>query len=959
MGAESGKAEAGDAVQVIAPGAQILVRDAVWRVTRVNPTSSGTRAVEAVGVSEIVRDQDAIFLEEYEPSIQVLDPKDTRPVADPSPGHRAGLLYLEALLRDLPPEGEGISVGHKAALDVIEFQLDPARRVLEQLRPRILIADGVGLGKTMECGILLSELIRRGRARRILVVTVKAMLTQFQKEMWTRFTIPLVRLDSVGIQRIREQLPTNHNPFHHFDRTIISIDTLKQKNAIRIHLEQARWDVIVIDEAHNVAERGKDASQRNDLARLLAGRSDALILLSATPHDGKARSFASLMNMLDPTAIANPDDYTADEIRGLYVRRFKRDVQAQISKHFPERKLVQQSVQASAAEEAVFDALVGLELEHVDKSLHGGMLFKTQLKKALFSSPGACVQTLETRIKNLGERKDAALLAGDIAALEALKAQVAGIQKADFSRYQGLVALLRSKAYGWSPKAKDDRLVIFTERLESMRFLKEHLPTDLGLKEGQLATLDGSMSDVEQQDLVEEFGKESSKVRVLVATDVASEGLNLHYLCHRVIHFDIPWSLMVFQQRNGRIDRYGQEREPLIHFLYGATLNKKIAGDFRVLELLIKRDKEAAKNIGDPSVFFGKVDAESQADKVAEVMESGAAPEEIEQQMSLEDAVSFEKLLAEGKFDLDVAAPPMEPPSLFDSHYAWLAGVVEHLQASGLHARVDSKAETIELELPPDLRRRFDRLPREILPEERWLCLTASSKAMQDAIKACRAEEIAWPPVQYLWPLHPAFSWAADRVRGLFGRHEAPVLGLGSLGKDEIAVVVSGLVPNRQSQPMVHRWYAAIFQGESFQRMETFPEFLARTKLGRTKLPNLGVPRMAEIQACIPEAVERTEALVLENRKLVDESLRKRLTDHLVRLEELRKRKLVQLELQFPAQAGPTGRDLRSREARKIDDLFAQVRRYTQEVLTTEPRPFLQVVALLVGEKWISAGGAA
>jgi SNF2 family DNA or RNA helicase len=167
-------------------------------------------------------------------------------------------------------------------MDVLPFQLEPAAHALEQPRQRIFIADAVGLGKTITCGILLSELIRRGKGKRILVVAVKSLLTQFKKEMWSRFTIPLTRLDSVGLQRVRNHIPTNHNPFHYFDRSIISVDTLKQDNEYGVHLENAHWDILVIDEAHNVAERGESASQRAKLARLLASRSDSLILLSAT-----------------------------------------------------------------------------------------------------------------------------------------------------------------------------------------------------------------------------------------------------------------------------------------------------------------------------------------------------------------------------------------------------------------------------------------------------------------------------------------------------------------------------------------------------------------------------------------------------------------------------------------------------------------------------------------------------
>ena len=344
----------------IAPGAHIEVRDAVWRVLRVDKTSTGTHAWTVVGVSEIVRDEEAIFLEDYERQVKVLDPGDTRLVADPSERHRGTLVYVEALLRDVPPADDRITIGHRAAFDLLDFQLDPARLALGQLRSRILIADAVGLGKTMEAGILLAELIRRGRARRILVVTVKSMLTQFQKELWSRFTIPLVRLDSLGLKRIRERIPTNHNPFYYFDRVIISVDTLKQKNALRRHLEQARWDVVVIDEAHNVARR-RGNSLRAQLAAMLSTRTDALLLLSATPHDGRPESFASLMNMLDPTAIANPRSYTADDIRGLYTRRFKQDVQDQIRAHFPDRQITRARLQASPPEEDALAALAALD----------------------------------------------------------------------------------------------------------------------------------------------------------------------------------------------------------------------------------------------------------------------------------------------------------------------------------------------------------------------------------------------------------------------------------------------------------------------------------------------------------------------------------------------------------------------------------------------------------------------
>jgi len=389
----------------LAPGARVLIRDAEWLVRKVDRTANGRQAVSVVGLSQIVKDREAIFLEEID-RIEPLNPADTDLVADTSSFYRDSLLYMESLLRQTPPTDEYLYIGNRGAMDIVPYQLDPAIQALKQPRQRILIADAVGLGKTIEAGVLLAELIRRGKGKRILVLTVKSMLTQFQKELWSRFTIPLTRLDSLGLQRVRARIPTNHNPFYYFDKAIISIDTLKQDAEYRTYLEKCYWDVIVIDEAHNVAARGMDAaslSMRYRLANLLKHRSDALIMLSATPHDGKPKAFASLMNMLNPTAIANPEDYGPDDIKGLFIRRFKKDIKDQVSKSFKERRIAVAKCQASEAEEAAFDVFTQMNFTRLDQRRMAGKLFKTTLEKALFSSPAACLQTIEHRIARLAK----------------------------------------------------------------------------------------------------------------------------------------------------------------------------------------------------------------------------------------------------------------------------------------------------------------------------------------------------------------------------------------------------------------------------------------------------------------------------------------------------------------------------------------------------------------------------
>lgn len=357
-----------DTNKVYPVGAKVEIRDAVWRILSVDAVREGGQLLKCEGLSNIVLGRVVYFFTLYEDAVKLLTPEETVLAKDTSSRFIQTRLYIESILRTSPKtENDKLYVSYKAAMDPMPYQFDPALQALKQPRPRILIADAVGIGKTLEAGILTSELIARGRAKRILVLATKAVLPQFQQEFWNRFSIPLTALDSNGIQRVRERIPSNQNPFFYFDKAIISIDTLKKDELYREMISQCHWDLIIIDEAHNVAQRS-NRSQRAKLAQLLSGKSDAMIMLSATPHDGRAESFASLLNVLDPTAIANPSDYTVDDYadKGLVIRRFNQDVASQVSSEFPERKISKIVVTASPAEEKFFDFLSDLRFGTLD-----------------------------------------------------------------------------------------------------------------------------------------------------------------------------------------------------------------------------------------------------------------------------------------------------------------------------------------------------------------------------------------------------------------------------------------------------------------------------------------------------------------------------------------------------------------------------------------------------------------
>lgn len=796
---------------------RVLIRDAEWLVKRVelasNAPKNGPHELTCLGISNLVRGKEARFIEGFEDDITILRPEETRLVRDDSRGFVKSKLFIESLLRKTPATDAKVHIAQHAAMDVLDYQLEPAIQALSATRPRILIADAVGIGKTLEAGILVSELIERGRGRRILVLTVKAMLEQFQKEFWNRFSIPLTRLDSEGISRLQQRIPASHNPFLYVDKAIISIDTLKQDVQYRDYLKTAYWDIILIDEAHNVADRGT-GSQRARLAKLLATRSDALIMLSATPHDGKPESFASLIDMLDPTVLPDKSNYTVDDFKekGLVIRRFKADIKDQVASAFQNRDIDTIDVTASDAEEAVYRTLHEMKFERIDEKHKAGTeLFKTTLTKTLFSSPQACISTVENRLKKLraqNKKAPSEAVTRDIATLEDFRTRLQSIGVEDFSKFQRLVALLQGtdgSNFHWNKKDPEDRLVIFTESRQTLSFLAEHLPAALGLKAKAVVVLKGDDGDKDLMNAVESFNKADSPVRLMLATDVASEGLNLHRLCHRLIHFDIPWSLMTFQQRNGRVDRYGQTKQPLIRYLQTLPQDRSLKsfGDARIIELLIEKDNNAQKNIDDPREFSGTKE-EQELRTVARIQNEPV------EEFDFDDPLAGLGLFTDNAEAASEDEKVVERHLIFASDFDFLAGAIEYRKTLPAgKGRIGTTTDTvasdhlIKLAPPSDLLVRLAYLPKEVLPENGYFQLTDDNALVQESIRnASLNPNSTWPQLQLLWELHPVVQWMEDWAVGSFGRHSAPVLHLPDrLGTDEIWVLLQAGYPNRRGYP--------------------------------------------------------------------------------------------------------------------------------------------------------------
>jgi ERCC4-related helicase len=962
-----------------ATGSRVDIRGEEWLVKSTHPISTGGNALRVVGLSELVRDQECMFLTKLETIIE-LKPEETDLVIDPSPQYRKTRLYLESLLRRTPPTDTKIHLGHRAAINLVPYQLEPAQMALEALRPRILIADGVGLGKTIEAGILITELIKRGRGERILVVAIRSMLAQFQEELWARFAIPLVRLDSVGLQKVRSKIPSNKNPFYYYDRVIISVDTLKNDAQYRHYLEETHWDVIVIDECHNVANAG---SQRNRLAGLLARTCDSLILTSATPHNGKPESFANLMNMLEPTAIADQSNYSAEEIEGLFVRRFKKDIQDQVVDQFSDREVEIKKTQASQAEEKFFDLLAEADFHTLDSHRSGDELYRINLLKGFLSSPDAVRQTLTGRIRKI-ERRLARLLGesieeenslmeedalkdleqvlleseekkrhliedlmADKELLEALVVLAEAVSPEVFSKYQMLLETLAAEEIDASPESP--RVIIFSERIATLRFLKAHLQAVLGAGEESIVQFHAGLPDVEQTRIVESFGKEDSPIRILLASNVASEGVNLHYFCHKMIHFDIPWSLITLEQRNGRIDRYGQHETPQIHYLLTESSNETVRGDLRILDRLIEKEQEAHKNIGDAGALLGLYDAQREEEKITEGVAAGKREDEIIPEQPVDLMSEFFKQAPKPKLD---EKPVAAVPTLYSNDFSFTRAAFDELMSydPDLPApEYHPERPAFTFLAPEDLRRRCEFIPDEAIPGDWIFSLTTDRDRVQEAIEAARKLERTWPQQQLFWEIHPVMSWLMDRLLVRFGRHEAPVVISPHMQESDSIFLFQGVISNQRSQPLITEWFGVwVSFGREWKRL-TLDEVFEQTGF-KNGLPNPqhSSEKVKQIQANLDRAVSDAkifmEELRLERGKVWGDQLRADIR----KLTGWYQASVASIEAKQETAVGANSARL-SHEKEEIKKIYQQRQEWLEDTFTAVPLPYIRLAAVFSG----------
>lgn len=545
------------ATELLRRGHTIRARGESWIVHRHVAGTEGS-VLEVRGRGPDNRGLRASFLLPFEPIVRLPSsdaPRFVRPRTWP---RAAG-----SILATVTPSYDALRSPARAALAVLPFQLEPALAFVRGLAARILIADEVGLGKTIQAGLIISELLERRPAAHVLVVTPAGLRHQWQSELRERFTLDATLLDSASISRYATQW--NGNPWSIPGVVLTSLDYVKRPEVARA-LEALVWDVAVFDEAHALAGR----SDRATAAAMLAQRARTLVLLTATPHSGDDQAFSRLTSLGDASS----------RFPLLVFRRTRLDAGLGMTRRTVSLR-VRPTPQESEMHRAVM-AYARLVWTHAPATAAGARLAMGVLTRRACSSAWSLARSVETRLRVLSVECSPHLLQLALPFSEspaddespAAELSAPGLSDPDEER-RWLEHVLQLAQQAQAHESKIDALrralgrarepaIVFTEYRDTLHQLAHHL------RDFAPVQLHGGMTAGERQEVLTRFV--GGDARLLLATDAASEGLNLHHRCRLVINLELPWTPVRLEQRIGRVERLGQaKRVHAVHLIAAGT----------------------------------------------------------------------------------------------------------------------------------------------------------------------------------------------------------------------------------------------------------------------------------------------------------------------------------------------------------------------------------------------------
>ena len=624
-------------------GSLVEVRGQRWVVSDSSPGNDGSMLLTLQSVEDGKYGESLQVIWEVEPGRRALPagslPDVTQTGFDP-PERLAAFLDSVRWSAVTSADVKTLQAPLRSGVTVEEYQLEPVARAIEAPRVNLLLADDVGLGKTIEAGLVALELLLRHRAKRIMVVCPPGLMVKWQDEMAEKFGLNFTIVDSAQLNQLRRSHGSAANPFRVYLLTIVSLSWLRGAKAERLLHEviegdggKRPFDLLILDEAHHVApaapkQRYAVDSQQTKLIRWLAPHFEHRLFLSATPHNGYPESFTALLEIIDDLRFVrgvDPDPVAQGE---TVIRRMK----SQITDDDGNPKFAKRDAQAITVTypdterqaHALLNEFAALRRKRLTtkRGRASVNLVTLLLKKRLFSSPrafahtvGVYLETVQARSED-GERctttrcpngwrcssttsrptttrscaeaeDDATARSGKIQAeltdtseqeislLKRMEAWAARYENAPDAKAKELITYLKAVCLPDGRHWTNERVVVFTEYRDTQIWLKDLLAQE-GMAGDQVQLLFGGMEQRRREQLRLAFQEppDQNPVRILLATDAASEGIDLHEHCHRLVNYDIPFNPNKLEQRIGRIDRYGQPADTR-----GQALHRQGLGD--------------------------------------------------------------------------------------------------------------------------------------------------------------------------------------------------------------------------------------------------------------------------------------------------------------------------------------------------------------------------------------------
>lgn len=531
----------------------------------------------------------------------------------------------------------------KSSVIPYNYQLVPLMMSLEKPQTRILIGDDVGLGKTIEAGLIISEMLQRGYIKRVLFLTPASLKEQWQEALEYFFHIDAKIISSFSRKEYEKELPAGANPWQYFNFCIASLDYAKTPEIKHSILEQ-QWDLVLIDEVHTCARphirnNNTRQMQRYELTKEICDVAPNILFLTATPHNGYSDSFASLLELLNKDIVTYKNqDVIFNKSEGRYnvCQRNRKSLEdwyksQNLKSPFPSRNQIEVNIKLESEEKLkiLLDQVedYGNFLIDSNKSRKGkevSVWVALHLQKRAISSPIALQRSLLHRLEKvkaavedendesadilslnikdfdvdersteeqLSEKLDeSAIVPEEITKVEELIKYASLIKVKDDKKFQKLLSEVIPDLFSY-----DNKIIIFTKYKDTLDYLVKNLNS----RDYQLFDLHGDLSFKKRREILLQFEKSSKAI--LVATDVISEGLNLQRQSSNIVHYELPWNPNRLEQRNGRIDRIGQQKE----VVQVRTMIIEDSLDVDILDLLIRKAQTIREDREYSGAYFG------------------------------------------------------------------------------------------------------------------------------------------------------------------------------------------------------------------------------------------------------------------------------------------------------------------------------------------------------------------